>query len=70
MKIEMEDGTKIEIPKMWCPSCFLDKLKHQPIPKMPKLEVTAKLMRKGEKVEVRVCPKCGHKQVAVVDAWT
>lgn len=65
----MDDGTIIEIPKMACPRCWLN-VAPSLDPVHVVLKVVAKLQRKGDKLEVRICPECGHKQQAVVDEWT
>lgn len=76
MKITLDNGTVLEIPKMICPKCWLVGLDLETAgermgtrPANP-LVVLKKLTRDGSKLEIRVCPECEHKQYAVVDEWT
>ncbi len=68
MKIQMPDGSELEIAKNMCPKCYIDvdreegtatKMVQHPAPKADKYEI--------DMLEIWICTDCRHKQIVVVD---
>jgi len=68
MRVQMPDGSEMDIPPNMCPKCYIDVDREEGTATKMTLDQT--LPAKSSEIDMAqiwICPDCQHKQIVIID---